>query len=156
MDDLAEKDLVLVEQGGGQAAVTIDPESEMISRAGAKHLEALITGLPMDLCTTGRPSPGSEWRDRFLMFELLPQIKESLLLIMAIMAAGNSLNARFPPKRHPCAAPRQCLLGDTIGGRILEFTYRPPRQPLYSYEIIYTDNWRHEMLHINNRCECEN
>lgn len=52
MDDLAEKDLVQVEQGGGQAAATIDPESEMIAHADAKHLEALITGLPMEFRET--------------------------------------------------------------------------------------------------------
>jgi RNA polymerase sigma factor (sigma-70 family) len=52
MDDLAEKDLAQVEQGGGQAAATIDPESGMIARADAKHLEVLITGLPMEFRET--------------------------------------------------------------------------------------------------------
>ena len=52
MDDLAEKDLVQVEQGGGQGGATIDPESEMIAHADAKRLEALITGLPMEFRET--------------------------------------------------------------------------------------------------------
>jgi RNA polymerase sigma factor (sigma-70 family) len=52
MDDLAEKDLVQVEQGGGHGDATIDPESEMIARADAKRLEALITGLPMEFRET--------------------------------------------------------------------------------------------------------
>lgn len=48
LDDLAERDVVQVECGGGQIAGTIDPESELIARADAKHLERLITGLPME------------------------------------------------------------------------------------------------------------
>ena len=52
MEDLADRDIVRVEQGGQQGTTTIDPEAEMITRADAKHLEALITGLPMEFRET--------------------------------------------------------------------------------------------------------
>jgi len=52
LDDLTEKDIVRVEQGGEQGGVTTDPETEMIARADAKQLESLIAGLPMELQET--------------------------------------------------------------------------------------------------------
>jgi RNA polymerase sigma factor (sigma-70 family) len=52
LDDLAEQDVLKVECGGEQRVATIDPEAEMIARADAKHLEALIVGLPMEFRET--------------------------------------------------------------------------------------------------------
>ena len=52
LDDLTEKDIVRVEQGGEQGGVTTDPETEMIARADAKQLESLIAGLPMEFQET--------------------------------------------------------------------------------------------------------
>jgi RNA polymerase sigma-70 factor (ECF subfamily) len=51
-EDLTETDIVRVEQGGEQGGATTDPESEMIARADAQHLEALIAGLPMEFRET--------------------------------------------------------------------------------------------------------
>jgi RNA polymerase sigma factor (sigma-70 family) len=48
LDDLAERDLLKVECGGGQIAPTTDPEAEMIARTDARRLEALISELPME------------------------------------------------------------------------------------------------------------
>jgi RNA polymerase sigma-70 factor (ECF subfamily) len=52
LDDLADRDIIRVEQGGQQGTATIDPESEMIARADAKQLEALIVGLPAEFRET--------------------------------------------------------------------------------------------------------
>jgi RNA polymerase sigma-70 factor (ECF subfamily) len=48
LEDLGETDIVRVEQGGEQRTAAVDPESDLIARSDAKHLEALITGLPME------------------------------------------------------------------------------------------------------------
>jgi RNA polymerase sigma factor (sigma-70 family) len=52
LEDLTERDLVRVEQEGAQGTPTSNPETELIDRADAKHLEALITGLPLEFRET--------------------------------------------------------------------------------------------------------
>ena len=52
IDDLAARERIEVELGGERAEATIDPESEMIARADAKQLEALIAALPMEFRET--------------------------------------------------------------------------------------------------------
>jgi len=52
LEDLTERDLVRVEQGGAQGTPASNPETELIDRADAKHLESLITGLPLEFRET--------------------------------------------------------------------------------------------------------
>ena len=48
LDDLSERDLARVEEGGAQDAPIVDPETELIARANAQQLERLISELPME------------------------------------------------------------------------------------------------------------
>jgi len=52
IDDLAEKERMQVELATERADTTSNPESEMIARADANQLEALIAGLPMEFRET--------------------------------------------------------------------------------------------------------
>lgn len=48
LDDLSERDLARVEERGAQDDPTVDPETEIISRANAQQLERMIAELPME------------------------------------------------------------------------------------------------------------
>jgi len=52
IDDLTERDRLQVDRGGEQANAAVDPEYEMIARAGVKELEILIAGLPSEFRET--------------------------------------------------------------------------------------------------------
>jgi RNA polymerase sigma factor (sigma-70 family) len=48
LDDLSERDLARVEERGAQDDPTVDPETEIISRANVQQLERLIAELPIE------------------------------------------------------------------------------------------------------------
>jgi RNA polymerase sigma-70 factor (ECF subfamily) len=48
LDDLSERDLARVEERGAQDDPTVDPETEIISRANAQQLERMIAALPIE------------------------------------------------------------------------------------------------------------